>query len=186
MRKYLGAKMTNKISLKSYIREWINSDYDLVFEIKDVKGRFGIVRSTLSVLSLGTIVFKYGYEINSSNGKDRYKIIPENVKTKLYLPIDLRVVYGFNEKIDNEEIIEKLLDNDDFCDKFLLERNNELLFALCDLIESSEDNKTSETTYKVIKSNDVSSYADLPELRPVNLKVIKNFMSSLITSFKTI
>lgn len=171
-----------KYNINQYCKKLLEADFDWVLDLSPKTKTTGTVKSTIEIENLGTIVIGYDYTV-----KEEYDIYNsiyiKMIKAKIRLPIDVSVVYSFNDKLDNNAIITSLLDNDDFYDKFMIEsKQNEnvfgVLFRMTNTVLTNED-KEKHLTHAVVHCSDDSRFFFLKELKPVNISSIKKIMKSI-------
>lgn len=171
-----------KYKITEYIEKWTTvEDVDWVMSIKPKDIYSGYLVSSISSKELGSLVLRYKYtlDINSDIRDticiDKIKLLLD--KKTLYLPIDIRIVTGFNEKADNDRVIEKIHDSDLFMAAYGVYSDLSMT-ALGEMFYSVltiDDKRLWKTRMALMVSED-KSYDDL---EPLYLKKIKKVMSAI-------
>lgn len=171
-----------KYKIPEYIEKWITvDDIDWVMSIKPKDIYSGSLVSSISSKELGSLALKYKYTLEISNDGsgticiNKIKLLLD--KKTLHLPIDIRVVTGFNEKADNDYIIEKIHDDGAFMTSYGVYSDlsmaalNEMFYSVL----TKDDKSLWKTRMALIVSED-KSYDDL---EPLYLKKIKKVMNAI-------
>ena len=158
-----------RCNITDYMQKWLTDEIDWVLEIKPKDKLSGNVYSTISKENLGTLVFKSKYVcVEYGTSKEDGQIhIQRPSKITLHLPINMRIVRGFNEKLQNEIIIEKIMENDTFSNKYSLEHNRDALEIFVMMVYSivENDDKENWSTCAVLSVDEEIHHKELQPLQ---------------------
>jgi hypothetical protein len=172
----------SKVNIRKYHNDWLKCDYNGLLDLHPKTKTIGTIKYTIETEELGTLVITCSYDVEESklNDESTFTIKIELSKMKLTLPINTTVVYSLNDRMNPDEIVDRLRDDDDFLSRFT-SNNESLINSMCEMIKSVyvSDNKDQWITHKLVKYRESNYETKLPELKPVNLSRINKFVNRL-------
>ncbi|MEM0142856.1 MAG: hypothetical protein QXL94_02735 [Candidatus Parvarchaeum sp.] len=174
--------MTTRISIKDYISKCLESneiEWDFIIKPDKSDKLNGILTSNISFLHLGDLTVKYNYEISTTNDGD-VEVAVTVIKNILKIDLGLRVVYNLNEKLQTEDVLMRLLDNDEFHDRFIKINDSLADYVLMKMVKSIVRSDDSND-WKLYKSPYVLEDTNFTELPICDKKMskINNIFSRL-------